>query len=480
MIGRVVEKMRGVLPKKAFARNVSVLAGGTLGAQIITVAFAPLLTRLYLPSDFGLLAVFSGILGILTVAAAFRYEMAIPLPASDTDACHIARLSLLLLLGNVLLVAVLVWVKGSSIVETLKVPQLGQYLWLMPIGMLCVGAYQIFNVWATRYKRFKVIAGTRMRQSFAMTGFQVLGYSMGPAALLGGQVIGQAAGTVSLAASAYKDGAYIRTHWRDVLAVANRYRKFPIYDLWYGLFNTASIQIAPILFAAFFGSAAAGFFALAQRVLAMPLTLIGTAVSKVFFAHAAEARRDGGLGLLVEKVQETMSRIAMPPCIMLFIAGPDLFALIFGERWRSAGEFARWLSPWLYAVFITSPISTIFAVLERQFEGAIFQGLLLIVRVGALVIGAHCGGVIMAIVLFSTISAVMFAFLLAWIYRICGIPAVSILRSTVMDILIGIATSIPILISYGMGVSGLPRAASIALTVMLIASRYLTIYKKET
>ena len=45
-------------PKSAFARGVGVLVGGTAGAQALMVLAAPLLTRLYSPEDFGLLAVF--------------------------------------------------------------------------------------------------------------------------------------------------------------------------------------------------------------------------------------------------------------------------------------------------------------------------------------------------------------------------------------------------------------------------------------
>ena len=61
-------------PKSAFARGVGVLVGGTAGAQALMVLAAPLLTRLYSPEDFGLLAVYSGLLAICTVIAGLRYE----------------------------------------------------------------------------------------------------------------------------------------------------------------------------------------------------------------------------------------------------------------------------------------------------------------------------------------------------------------------------------------------------------------------
>ena len=42
---RLTHAVRRVLPKNSFARGVSVLVGGTAGAQLLTVLAAPLLTR---------------------------------------------------------------------------------------------------------------------------------------------------------------------------------------------------------------------------------------------------------------------------------------------------------------------------------------------------------------------------------------------------------------------------------------------------
>ena len=64
------------------------------------MAAAPILTRLYDPDDFGLLAVYSGILALVLVVASVRYELAIPLPEDEEEAANIAVLSLLIVLGG--------------------------------------------------------------------------------------------------------------------------------------------------------------------------------------------------------------------------------------------------------------------------------------------------------------------------------------------------------------------------------------------
>ena len=61
--------VKSFFPKGVFARSVTVLAGGTaLGQAIVTLA-SPLLTRLYGPEDFGVLALYTAILSILLVVA---------------------------------------------------------------------------------------------------------------------------------------------------------------------------------------------------------------------------------------------------------------------------------------------------------------------------------------------------------------------------------------------------------------------------
>jgi len=54
---KIPEFVKRFLPESAFAKNVSVLVGGTAMGQVITVLASPLLTRLYAADDFGALAV---------------------------------------------------------------------------------------------------------------------------------------------------------------------------------------------------------------------------------------------------------------------------------------------------------------------------------------------------------------------------------------------------------------------------------------
>src|SRR5690349_17015918 len=61
---RVADRVRGALSRDSFARSVGVGVAGAAGAQALSVMFVPVITRLYDPHAFGVLAVYVGIVPI--------------------------------------------------------------------------------------------------------------------------------------------------------------------------------------------------------------------------------------------------------------------------------------------------------------------------------------------------------------------------------------------------------------------------------
>ena len=69
--------------KSELVRNILILMTGSTIAQAIPIAISPLLTRLYTPEDFGILALYISIASILAVIISMRYEIAIVQPVKD-------------------------------------------------------------------------------------------------------------------------------------------------------------------------------------------------------------------------------------------------------------------------------------------------------------------------------------------------------------------------------------------------------------
>lgn len=419
------ERLKRLLPKNKFARAVSVLAGGTAAGQIIVVVASPLLTRLYSPEDFGLLAVYAGLLGILGVVASLRYELAIPLPESNEEAASVAVLSLLTVLGMTLLCAVVVGIWGQDITALLNTPALTPYLWLLPLGLLLAGAYQALSYSALRVRAFSTIAQTKLIQATCMVGVQLVAYGFGPVALIFGRVIGQSAGITSLTRVSTKtaDGVFARKKVSELYRVAVAYRRYPLISTWTGLSSAGGTHLPPLLIAALLGAPQAGLFALTHRVLSQPMAVLGKSIGDVFYREAAEAHREGRLQEIVAKVYGSLVAVSLPIALTIFLSAPSGFTFVFGEEWAVAGEMARWMTPWLFFQFVATPPTRVYPILDRHGIALRFQLSLLISGALSVVVASILfDSALVAVALMSLLNGGIYMTRLAVTYSLVDLP----------------------------------------------------------
>lgn len=351
-----------------FVRNTGTLAGGTALAQVIALAAAPILTRIYGPDDFGILGVFTSFLGILAIASTLRYELAIPLARSDDQAAGVVATSLLFTAALSVIVAIAALGVGESILFALNAGQLLPYLWLLPISICIVGSYQTLNYWAIRNNHFGLIAKTKFSQGVASVSTQLgLGLiGIGPLGLLLGQVVGQSAGVMSLARN-FPLRSLQGLTLPLLTATMHRFRRFPYLATPGALLNAATTQAPVLVFAALYGPLVAGLFALTQRIVGLPILLIGNSVNQVFFAEVAGLLKANPAKIAPRfiTVAGSLALLAVLPAAALMVFGPQLFSFIFGDEWLEAGRFARMLAPMLILQFSVAPTAHL-NILERQ------------------------------------------------------------------------------------------------------------------
>ena len=378
------ERLRALLPKSTFAKSVAVLAGGTALAQAFSILASPLLTRLYNPEDFGTLAVYASILGIVAVVTSLRYELTLPLPEDKTTADKLFVLSFAVLIGMTLLTAIGIFFAGRFIIEITRAEALRGYLWLLPLGVGGAGLYNIFNFWAVRERAFKTIAQTKLHQSVTTITTQVgLGiFGAGPIGLLLGHLLSQVAGVGTLFQVSRKTKPYQNPEALNLASlrqVARRYWKFPIYSSGAALLNSASIYLPALLLASFYGPQVAGLFELLRRILNAPITLVGNSLNQVYVGEAARLAQSD-IPALKRLYKKTVSRLffmGILPLLALIFFAPPLFALVFGETWREAGVYAQLVSAGFLARFAISPVSS-FAILEQLEYAFMFNSLFLV------------------------------------------------------------------------------------------------------
>lgn len=353
------------------------------------VVALPFLTRLYTPHDFEILAVYAGLLVILSGAACLRFDIAIPLPESNEDAANVLAIALVAATGTSIVISIPVLLFPDAIAGWLRQPGLAGYLWMLPIGVAMAASYSALQFWAMREKAFGAIARTRMSQAVGAIGIQTgLGWlGLAPFGLLLGQMISAGAGVVGLAGRVVAgDRSVFRSiSTSKMLAMFHGYDRFPKFSTLEVLANTAGIQLPIILIAALAAGSEAGYLMLAMRVMQVPMGLIGGAVSQVYLSHASEEFRDGTLGSFTTKVLSGLVRAGVGPLIFAGILAPKVFSLVFGSEWQRAGELVSWMTPWFVMQFLASPISMVMHVVNKQPQMLTLTTIGLVSRLGIVI-----------------------------------------------------------------------------------------------
>jgi O-antigen/teichoic acid export membrane protein len=372
------------LTKSSTIRGVSVLAGGSALAQSILLAALPLLTRMYSPAEFSLLAIYTSILGILVSIVCLRFEIAVPIAESAEEGAKLVIICIFCSLVLSALWATLLLFFGDPIARQLKVSGAPAVLWLIPVGTAAYGIYAALQNWAVRQKSYSEIFQTRISQAVGGVATQIgLGWA-GPIGLVLGHIVSGAAGVVRLGLNFLPQ---LRVHRavgaKALWATALKFRRFPTYSVVESLSNSAAMMLPVLIIASVLPGEEAGQLGLATRVMSVPLTLIGAAVGQVFLSSAAERHRAGELGPFVRSAVVGIARVVTIPVLLVAALAPWGFPLLFGAEWHRAGWLASWLMPSLLLQMFVSPVSMALHVIQAQATAMKLQIFGLVIRVGS-------------------------------------------------------------------------------------------------
>jgi len=271
----------------------------------------------------------------------------------------------------------------------------------------------------------------------------------GPAGLIFARFGGIACNGIVLLLPLLKDARSLlrRVSCRSMIGAAKRHRQFPLFLALSSGINTFGREMPIIILSMFFGPAMTGFYALTRRVLNVPMILIGEQVRKVFYPYAAETTHMEDLRHLTKIVFASLVQIALPGVIILGLAAPALFPLVFGERWTDSGIYAQWLCPWLFLIFVCAPLSRLPLVLKRQGSELVFQMTLLVMRALALAVGGVAQDVMLAIGLFAGVSVLCWIGFLIWSMRLIGIGLVEVLDVLTRELVIAAPIVAPLVLA---------------------------------
>ncbi len=369
-----------------FTKNVIKLFSGTALGNAIAFLALPVLTRLYTKDALGDLQLFLSTITTFGVVSSLKYELAIVLPKEKKAGNYLIILSLLVLILFSTIVSILFILGGSSFLRLLNAESLQPYIYFICLGIFLMGLMQALQYVLVRSKKFGELARNKVIQ-IATT--QIIAISLGffyPSfvSLLTAQLIGFFTAAFLILRKGYIE--YSDFNLRDLLRYAFEYKKFPLINTSMVFLNTLSLQLPVFMFKKYFSSDVVGLYMVANRLINIPLNLIGRSVSQVYFQSATEAYHEGKNKLL-KIYKTTVKRLAIIAIIPLFIVltlAPPLVGFLLGKDWTEAGVFMQIITFWVYFQFINMPISSTFTIINRQEVGFILIIFSLIIRFTAM------------------------------------------------------------------------------------------------
>jgi O-antigen/teichoic acid export membrane protein len=358
------------MQKNSVVAGAFALISGTGLAQAIGLLALPILTRLYTPEDFGLFAVYTSILSLGTVIVCLRYELAVVLPKTSRAALLVLRVCMWASLIVCLLMALVIFFAEKQLIAWYDLKGQAGWLWLIPFSLLAGGLYKAAIFWHTRNKHYKKLAVAKLSQSLPQTATQLaLGFAaFGIYGLIAGEILGKLSALFSLSVGRGTKAVKTTASLQRLKKMTCIYKKFPLVSSWSAFINQLGV-IAPALFiAAYFNAEVAGWYALAQRTLAVPMDLIGQSILSLYIGEASELLRTSPEKLkgLFFMFLSRMFVLGFIPVLVIVLMGDWLFSTVLGQQWAEAAIYAKVLVFAFWFRFAISPLSQTLNMLERQ------------------------------------------------------------------------------------------------------------------
>ena len=462
-------------------RNVSCVVGGTVIAQALNTVILPIISRIYSPEDYGVMAVYASVIAIMTQITCLKYHLGIVLPKSKRYAYALTLSSLLIQLLIVGILTVSLYICGDYILQMFSLGAVIPYKFLIPVGLLAVGTYNILTQFCIREGLFSTIGRTKISQCLSgvavKIGLGALGFC--PSGLLLGTIASQAGGITTLAQALRKQRGFYCPPKYLLRRVLIKYRKFPMYSTWEAVLNSIGTNFSPMMLSSMYSLREAGLFSMACSLLQIPTTFVGSALGQVFLQRAANANHNGELSQLSMRAYTLMLRIGFYPILLISFIAPGMFAVFLGPRWADAGIYAILLVPYISYNFTYSPMTMLYMILNKQEMALLHECIYMVLRIAALVIGSMFGGSYIAIAIFSITCFFVQLYRIIYILGKAGNKRLYILYSTVYIIVEELLIFAPVGICYYYSANTLILASVIMCSVAVFCYRVFKILKLE-
>lgn len=355
---------------------------------------APILTRLYTPSEFGVFALFTAVVFSAIILTTLRLEMGIILPKKSTDAYNLVQIiffSSTLIIG---LSIVCYGIIGHRYIDLIATKGILNYIYLIPIAIFFHGINQAFYYLNNRNGDFKAMAVSKVLRS-GSTGITQVLFSFFQWSS-GGLIFGF---IVSLLLTFVYHIRVLRIkfqHFFKFFSIKKskknltRYKNFPLVLMPSSFIESLSTYMPIFILGYLYDARVAGLFALTQRIIQLPISVIATSVADVLRKKLTEEFQNNGncRGLIVKSMQR-LAIVGVVLAAFLYFCSKFIFGFVFGPEWEEAGRYVQLMAIMIFARLTVNPIGVVFIITEKQHLDLYIQIFTLIAAFCGLLIGKY-------------------------------------------------------------------------------------------
>ena len=381
-----------------YDKNILKLFTGTAMAQLVSFMLVPIIAKQFGPEQYGVYAAFVSSISILSILATGKYELAIMLPDDITEVVSLMNLSYSINLIVCIVITGFIVITPINILNLLfGIKRDNRLLFLLiPITTYLLSAFQILNYLLVRERMFTALSINKIIRSVLFGFFAILFGMIWPQAIYL---------CIALTLSHLVSNVFLRFRIKGIKInttsifnkesiqilnkISKKYVKFPRYILPAELMNVICAQLPVFVFLWVFNPTESGYFSFILTILNIPITLLAGAILDVFKERASKDYRENGS--CREAYMETLKKmlyISILPFALLFLVGDHLIVLFFGSKWAPAGRFLDIMAVMFFFKFISSPLSFIFYIVNKQREDFFWHIYILCTTTLVLFIGA--------------------------------------------------------------------------------------------
>jgi|GEM_PF-3615474 len=360
-------------------KQVVFLASGLAIAQAIPLLFSPVLSRLFTPDDYAILAILIAMLNIIYEITTLRYDRAIVIAKSNESAKNILFACFFI----TLIVGLLIFPFSTHVYSDYLIeddPSSLQILsYLTPFILTFMGMTMASGFWFQRIKAHKVIVANKIVQMSSITFISVLlGYWGIKNGLVWGYFIGWTILFLFTFFQLFRTKVNPLTDFDLPLLKSSlkEHNVFPKYNTLPGLFNAMAMSLPVFIIIDYYGTNEGGNFNMCRQMLLLPVGFISSSFSQVYYRRITEAKEEGKkIFPLLKQMLFPVIYISIPMLLSIYFFGPEIFSWVLGSNWLLSGEYA---SIYVFATvvqFFALCLSIVFPVLGLIKAESLFKGL---------------------------------------------------------------------------------------------------------